>query len=139
MSIKTMVSCGAFALWSCLATAGALGGGGDAQPRTVSAIGQLDGHGLSQKLAKLIPGKSTKAQVQSLLGAPWRTVQYDDLGVLEDEIWEYRGVDPSGSYRVHIEFDHHDVVHIIGKIPDDARAQTPVRAAPQKSALAAMK
>jgi hypothetical protein len=71
-----------------------------------------------QKLAQLTPGMSTKAQVQSLLGAPWRTVQYNDLDQLENEIWEYRGADANGSYRIHIEFDHHDIVQIVGKIPD---------------------
>jgi SmpA / OmlA family len=72
----------------------------------------------AQKLAQLTPGVSTKAQVQSLLGAPWRTVQYNDLDELENEIWEYRGTDAKGSYRIHIEFDHHDVAQIVGKIPD---------------------
>jgi len=51
--------------------------------------------------------------------APWRTVQYNDLDEVENEIWEYRGRDSSGTFRVHIEFDHHDVVRIVGKIPDD--------------------
>jgi hypothetical protein len=73
---------------------------------------------LAQKVAKLIPGKTTKAQVASALGQPWRTVQYNDMDQLEDEIWEYRGRDASGPYRVHIEFDHHDTVKIVGKIPD---------------------
>jgi hypothetical protein len=64
------------------------------------------------------PGLS-KAQVRSLLGAPWRTVQYNDLDEVENEIWEYRGKDSNGSYRIHIEFDRHEVVRIVGKIPDD--------------------
>jgi hypothetical protein len=72
----------------------------------------------AKQYAKLKPGLS-KAQVKSLLGAPWRTIQYNDLDELEDEIWEYRGADANGSYRVHIEFDHHDVVRIVGKIPDN--------------------
>jgi hypothetical protein len=70
-----------------------------------------------QILAKVVPGIS-KAQVKSLLGAPWRTVQYNDLNEIENEFWEYRGKDAHGTYRVHIEFDLHGIVLIVGKIPD---------------------
>ncbi|HEY2464056.1 MAG TPA: hypothetical protein VGI32_08350 [Steroidobacteraceae bacterium] len=68
-------------------------------------------------LAKVVPGIS-KAKVKSLLGEPWRTVQYNDLDAIENELWEYRGKDSHGTYRVHIEFDKHDTVLIVGKIPD---------------------
>ena len=70
-----------------------------------------------QRLAKVVPG-ITKTQVRLLLGAPWRTVQYNDEDEPENEFWEYRGMDSNGSYRVHIEFDRHDIVLIVGKIPD---------------------
>jgi hypothetical protein len=70
-----------------------------------------------QVLAKVVPGIS-KAQVKSLLGVPWRTVQYNDEEEVENEIWEYRGKDAHGAYRVHIEFDQHGTVLIVGKIPD---------------------
>jgi len=70
-----------------------------------------------QILAKVVPGIS-KAQVKSLLGDPWRTVQYNDLDEIENEFWEYRGKDAHGTYRVHIEFDLHGTVLIVGKIPD---------------------
>jgi hypothetical protein len=70
-----------------------------------------------QVLAKVVPGIS-KAQVKSLLGDPWRTVQYNDLEEVENEIWEYRGKDAHGTYRVHIEFDKHGTVVVVGKIPD---------------------
>jgi len=70
------------------------------------------------RLAKVVPGIS-KAQVKSLLGTPWRTVQYNDEENLEDEIWEYRGRDAAGDYRIHIEFDHHDVVRIVQKVPEN--------------------
>ena len=70
-----------------------------------------------QVLAKVVPGIS-KAQVASLLGAPWRTVQYNDLDEVENEFWEYRGKDSHGTYRVHIEFDKQGIVLIVGKIPD---------------------
>ncbi|HEY6619867.1 MAG TPA: outer membrane protein assembly factor BamE [Steroidobacteraceae bacterium] len=70
-----------------------------------------------QVLAKVVPGIS-KTQVKALLGAPWRTVQYNDLDEVENEFWEYRGKDSQGSYRVHIEFDKQGIVLIVGKIPD---------------------
>jgi hypothetical protein len=100
------------------------------------AAGVLSGQKVAQKLAKITPGVSTKAQVRSLLGAPWRTVQYNDLDQLEDEIWEYRGADATGTFRVHIEFDHHDVVHILAKIPDNTSGGqgTPAKSAPNSAA-----
>ena len=72
----------------------------------------------ARQAAKVIPGMS-KAKVRSLLGAPWRTVQYNDEEQVENEIWEYRGEDSNGKFRIHIEFDRHDIVRIVGKIPDD--------------------
>jgi hypothetical protein len=77
----------------------------------------------AKQLAKVVPGLS-KGQVRSLLGAPWRTVQYNDMDELEDEIWEYRGQDSNGPYRIHIEFDHHDIVRIVGKIPDTTASKS---------------
>ncbi|HXC08053.1 MAG TPA: outer membrane protein assembly factor BamE [Steroidobacteraceae bacterium] len=71
-----------------------------------------------RQAAKVIPGMS-KAKVRSLLGAPWRTVQYNDEEEVENEIWEYRGEDSNGKFRIHIEFDRHEIVRIVGKIPDD--------------------
>jgi outer membrane protein assembly factor BamE (lipoprotein component of BamABCDE complex) len=70
-----------------------------------------------QVLAKVVPGIS-KSQVKSLLGDPWRTVQYNDLDQIENEFWEYRGKDSQGPYRVHIEFDQNNTVVIVGKIPE---------------------
>jgi hypothetical protein len=81
---------------------------------TAAAVGTIS----EQKLAAITPGTTTKAQVQALLGAPWRSIRYTDMDQIEDEIWEYRGEDASGGYRIHIEFDSHDIVHVIGKIPD---------------------
>lgn len=74
-----------------------------------------------QALAKVQPGFS-KDQVKSLLGKPWRTVQYNDLDQIENEFWEYRGKDAHGDYRVHVEFDQHGRVVIVGKIPDKVAA-----------------
>jgi hypothetical protein len=87
----------------------------DAKPPSVAPVQAID----PQVLAKVVPGIS-KAQVKSLLGDPWRTVQYNDIdeNESENEFWEYRGKDSHGTYRVHIEFDQHDTVLIVGKIPD---------------------
>src|SRR5271156_5211067 len=50
-----------------------------------------------ETLAQVIPGQSTKAQIQSLLGTPWRTLQFNDCGeAMKDEAyetWDYRGSD----------------------------------------------
>ena len=80
-----------------------------------------------QALAQIIPGHSTKAQIEGLLGTPWRVVQFDDCGQAmdgqADETWEYRGKSPGGTYRVHVEFDEHGIVHLIAEIPDKAGDQ----------------
>ncbi|MGD0490463.1 MAG: hypothetical protein ABSC32_02850 [Steroidobacteraceae bacterium] len=99
---------------------------GDA-PKPGSAAAS-SGAELDRKLAMIIPGRSTKAQVVALLGQPWRTVQYNDLETVEDEIWEYRGTDAQGPFRVHIEFDRREVVHIVGKIPDRGSGTTGIPA-----------
>src|ERR1700721_2148138 len=85
----------------------------DAKPPSAAPVQAID----PQVLAKVVPGIS-KTQVKSLLGDPWRTVQYNDEEEIENEFWEYRGKDSHGTYRVHIEFDKHDTVVIVGKIPD---------------------
>jgi outer membrane protein assembly factor BamE (lipoprotein component of BamABCDE complex) len=85
----------------------------DAKPPATTPLQAID----AQVLAKVVPGIS-KAQVKLLLGDPWRTVQYNDEEEIENEFWEYRGKDSHGTYRVHIEFDKHDTVVIVGKIPD---------------------
>jgi FAD/FMN-containing dehydrogenase len=85
----------------------------EAKPPAATPVQAID----AQALAKVVPGIS-KAQVKSLLGDPWRTVQYNDEEEIENEFWEYRGKDSHGTYRVHIEFDKHDTVIIVGKIPD---------------------
>jgi outer membrane protein assembly factor BamE (lipoprotein component of BamABCDE complex) len=85
----------------------------DAKPPAGPSVQTID----PQILAKVVPGIS-KGQVKSLLGDPWRTVQYNDLDEIENEFWEYRGKDAHGTYRVHVEFDQHGIVVIVGKIPD---------------------
>ena len=70
-----------------------------------------------QALTNLTKGMS-KSKVKSLLGEPWRTVQYNDLDDVENEFWEYRGKDAQGPFRVHIEFDKQGSVVLIAKIPD---------------------
>ena len=85
----------------------------DPKPPSAAPVQAID----PQVLAKVVPGIS-KTQVKSLLGDPWRTVQYNDEEEIENEFWEYRGKDSHGTYRVHIEFDQHDTVLIVGKIPD---------------------
>jgi outer membrane protein assembly factor BamE (lipoprotein component of BamABCDE complex) len=75
-----------------------------------------------RNLARVTPGSSTKAQVQSLLGAPWRVVQFNDCGMSmpgqADETWDYRGKDAGGAYRLHIEFDDSGIATLVAKIPE---------------------
>jgi outer membrane protein assembly factor BamE (lipoprotein component of BamABCDE complex) len=84
------------------------------------------------KLAQVKPGTSTKAQVQSLLGAPWRILQFNDCGMSmpgqADETWDYRGKNAKGTYRVHIEFDDSDVARLVAKIPDHVAGTKGTRA-----------
>jgi outer membrane protein assembly factor BamE (lipoprotein component of BamABCDE complex) len=87
-------------------------------------------------LDKIVPGHTTKAEVEALLGKPWRETELDEEDVSYPgdpsvEIWEYRGQHARATYRVHIEFDQHDVTTLIAKIPDkaaraEARVANPV-------------
>ena len=94
------------------------------------------------KLAQVRPGVSTKNEVQSLLGAPWRILQFNDCGMSmpgqADESWDYRGRNAKGTYRVHIEFDDHDVASLVAKIPDRAAGNkgTPAKVAPGDAKMA---
>jgi hypothetical protein len=80
-------------------------------------------------LAKVTPGRTTQAQVEALLGKPWRTTVSDDADEPGPVVWEYHGQDLNGAYLVHIEFDRHDVTTLIAKIPDKI-GQAPARVAP---------
>lgn len=93
-----------------------------------------------QAIAHIVPGQSTKAEIESLLGAPWRVVQFNDCGMAmddqSDETWEYRGADDNGNYRLHVEFGDNGVVHLIAKIPDSAAGgkATDAKVAPPQAA-----
>jgi hypothetical protein len=71
-------------------------------------------------LARIVPGRTTNAQVRKLLGEPWRDMHHGDEENPANDVWDYRGQDASGSYLVHIEFDPHNVVTIVAKIPQKA-------------------
>lgn len=79
-------------------------------------------------LAKVTPGQTTKAQIEALLGEPWRTSFADDSDEPGPVVWEYRGKDAKGTYRVHIEFDNHDITTLIAEIPDST-GEAPARVA----------
>jgi outer membrane protein assembly factor BamE (lipoprotein component of BamABCDE complex) len=76
-------------------------------------------------VAQVLPGTSTKAQVESALGKPYRIVQFTDCGHSTampgqtDETWDYRGRNAQGAYHVHIEFGDNGVATLISKIPDE--------------------
>jgi hypothetical protein len=71
-------------------------------------------------LARVVPGRTTKAQVRALLGEPWRDMLHGDEENPANDVWDYRGQNASGSYLVHIEFDPHNVVTLVAKIPHQA-------------------
>lgn len=76
-------------------------------------------------LARIVPGHTAKRDVESLLGKPWRETELDEESIPYPgdpsvDVWEYRGRNSKGTYRIHIEFDKHDVTTLIAKIPDKA-------------------
>jgi hypothetical protein len=76
------------------------------------------------ELGKIVPGRSTKADMRALFGEPWRIVQFNDCGEAmddqQDETWEYRGGDAKGGFRLHVEFNDNGTVHLFAKIPDNS-------------------
>jgi outer membrane protein assembly factor BamE (lipoprotein component of BamABCDE complex) len=127
MRIQMLVFCAALSL-SFLAASAARGEDGWAKvipPPSVDTIS-------AAKLAQVRPGISTKTEVQSLLGAPWRILQFNDCGMSmpgqADETWDYRGRNAKGTYRVHIEFDDSNVARLVAKIPDHAAGTKGTRA-----------
>ena len=79
-------------------------------------------------LAKVTPGQTTKAQIEALFGLPWRTTFADDSDEPGPLVWEYRGKDANGTYRVHIEFDSRGTTTLIAEIPDKL-GEAPARVA----------
>jgi hypothetical protein len=88
------------------------------------------------QLAQIRAGSSTKSQIKSVLGAPWRIVQFNDCGMAmpgqADEGWDYRGSDANGTWRLHVEFDDSGRATLVAKIPDKSAdgAGTPAQTAP---------
>jgi hypothetical protein len=74
----------------------------------------------AQASSRIQVGSSTAAQVKTILGTPWRTTNYGEsyCGCPHSdlqEVWEYRGADSTGSYRLHIEFDDRGIARILVK------------------------
>jgi hypothetical protein len=117
MRTKSFVLGTLAALWSLAAIA--------AQPANVapSPAGSLSREQIGA-LGKIVPGRSTKADMRALFGEPWRVVQFNDcgeaMGDQQDETWEYRGSDAKGGFRLHVEFNDDGTVHLLAKIPDQA-------------------
>jgi hypothetical protein len=105
------------ALWSLTAVA--------AQAANVapSPAGSLTREQIGE-LGKIVPGRSTKADVRALFGEPWRIVQFNDCGEAmddqQDETWEYRGGGAKDSFRLHVEFNDDGTVHLVAKILDNS-------------------
>lgn len=85
-------------------------------------------------LAKVVPGQTTKAEVEALLGEPWRASE-PDADEAEPGVWEYRGRDNADLYRVHIEFDEGGTARLISKVPESTReTQGDIEKAPPRTA-----
>ena len=114
------------ALWSFAAVAA------QAASPTPSPLGILTQQQVGG-LGKIVPGQSRRADVEALLGEPWRVVQFNDCGEAmdgqDDETWEYRGADADGGFRLHVEFNEHGMVHLFAKIPDKAPNREGTKAA----------
>ena len=132
MSNKSMMV-GAAAVLSCMAASAAHGE--DGWSAKVTPL-------IEQNLAQVTPGLSTKSQVEAMLGAPWRIVQFNDCGMSmpgqADETWDYRGKDSGGAYRLHIEFDDGGIATLVAKIPEHVPGgkRTPAKIAAPDSKLA---
>lgn len=71
-----------------------------------------------ETVAKIKVGSTTSAQVEQLLGPPWRSTNYGDCNPIDyQEFWEYVGKDSTGLFRIHIEFDEDHIARIIAKVP----------------------
>lgn len=75
-----------------------------------------------EAISRIQPGRSTQAEVQAALGSPWRRTNYGETycGCEHhdlQEVWEYRGVDSNGNYKLHLEFDEDGVAQTVAKIP----------------------
>jgi hypothetical protein len=120
MTAKCFLPAVAFALCWFAASAGYSGSDapdpGTARDVSAAALGEVD------------PGRTTKAEVEASLGKPWRTTFSGDPNQPGLAVWEYRGQDSNGTYRVHIEFDAHEITTLIAKIPDKI-GEAPARVA----------
>jgi hypothetical protein len=71
-----------------------------------------------ETVGKIKVGRTTSAQVQQLLGPPWRTTNYGDCNPIDyQEFWEYVGKDATGLFRIHIEFDEDHIARIVTRVP----------------------
>jgi len=109
MTVKPFLPAVVLALYCFAAPAGYCGGDA-ADPGAVREFG-------AATLAEVDPGHTTKAQIEALLGQPWRTI-VSDPDESDPEVWEYRGRDANGTYLLHVEFDDHDIATLIAQITD---------------------
>jgi hypothetical protein len=89
-------------------------------PEVLGAVQEFS----AQTLAALVPGHTTKKQVEALLGQPWRSDEGDEDEDIP-ESWDYRGKDASGIYLVHIVFDKRGTATLIVKVPDKTHTVLP--------------
>ena len=116
--MKNVITATALAICALAAVAGTPGG-------VLPAAGVVT----ERAVVEVIPGRSTKGQVESKLGKPLRIVQFTDCGHSTaqpgqtDETWDYRGKNADGPYRLHIEFGDDGVATLVAKIPEHAEGK----------------
>lgn len=79
-------------------------------------------------LAEVDLGRTTKTEVEALLGRPWRTTFSGNADDRAPLFGSTGARSPDGTYRVHIEFDSRDVTTLTAKILDKA-GEAPARVA----------
>jgi len=83
----------------------------------------------SANIATIQVGSSTRADVKAAIGSPWRVTNYGEVycGCPHrdlQEVWEYRGTDSAGPYRLHIEFDDGGIARTVARVEGPNKSVT---------------
>jgi hypothetical protein len=87
-----------------------------------------------EAVAKIQVGTTTAADVEQLLGKPYRMTNYGDCSPIDyQEFWEYAVRNADGWFRIHIEFDEDHIARLITRVPSNGPIQV-LAAAPKPTA-----
>lgn len=86
-----------------------------------------------EAVAKIKVGTTNSADVEQLLGKPYRMTNYGDCNPIDyQEFWEYAVRNADGWSRIHIEFDENHVARLVTRVPPKGPIQV-LAAAPKPS------